>query len=92
MTRRHAILIPALALGAQAPSDDIITDLVRRRLASDPDVKGGGLSVDSVNGVVTIRGDVELPKHREKAEKLARKVKGVKKVVNELRAKRSASR
>jgi hyperosmotically inducible protein len=68
-------------------TDDTITDQVRLKLTSDPDVKGGALQVDVKQGVVTISGAVEIPKQREKAEKLARKVKGVKSVVNNIEIK-----
>ena len=68
-------------------SDDAIYDNVRRKLASDPDVKGGALQVDVKGGVVTLSGAVELPKQRDKAEKIARKVKGVKSVVNKIEVK-----
>ena len=65
-------------------SDDGIYDNVRRRLASDPTVKGGGLQVDVKAGVVTLRGTVEEQKQRDRATKLAKKVAGVKSVNNEL--------
>jgi len=68
-------------------TDDTITDQVRLKLTSDPDVKGGALEVNVKEGVVTLSGNVELPKQREKAEKLARKVKGVKSVVNHIEVK-----
>ena len=68
-------------------TDDTITDQVRLKLASDPDVKGGALQVDVKEAVVTLSGAVELPKQRDKAEKLTRKVKGVKNVVNKIEVK-----
>ena len=65
-------------------SDDRISDQVRMRLATDPDVKGGALDVNVHNGVVTIKGRVDTDKSKSKATKLAKKVKGVKEVDNEL--------
>ena len=53
-------------------SDDGIYDNVRRRLASDPIVKGGGLQVDVKAGVVTLRGTVEEQKQKDKATRLAK--------------------
>jgi osmotically-inducible protein OsmY len=47
-------------------------------------VKGGAFTVEVKDGVVTIKGVVEKEKARVKAEKLAKKVKGVKSVVNQL--------
>lgn len=70
---------------AQGSQDDEIYDQVRRRLANDPDVKGGAIEVEVRDGVVTLRGKVREEKHKLKAERITRKVKGVKKVVNELR-------
>jgi osmotically-inducible protein OsmY len=54
------------------------------KLASDPDVKGGALDVDVNQGVVTLKGNVSTEKQKAKAAKLAKKVKGVKSVVNEI--------
>ncbi len=64
--------------------DDRISDQVRMRLATDPDVKGGALDVAVQSGVVTIKGRVDSDKGKSKATKLAKKVKGVKEVDNEL--------
>ena len=64
--------------------DDQLYDIVRRKLANDQMVKGGALEVDVKDGVVTLKGKVELDKQKAKAEKLARKVAGVKQVNNEL--------
>lgn len=65
-------------------SDDAIYDYVRRKLASDQIVKGGGLQVDVHQGVVTLRGTVEEQKQKERAAKLAKKIAGVKSVDNQL--------
>jgi osmotically-inducible protein OsmY len=65
-------------------SDDSIHDQVIRKLANDPDVKGGALQIDVQEGVVTMRGKVETEKQKLKAEKLAKKISGVKKVINEI--------
>lgn len=82
------LLIFALAAGVWAAekhvSDDQLYDMVRRKLANDADVKGGALEVDVKDGVVTLRGRVETDKQKTKAEKLTRKVSGVKDVKNEL--------
>ena len=75
----------AAAVADKKVSDDEIYDRVRLKLASDPDVKGGALEVAVSQGVVTIRGKVDKEKARQKAEKLAKKVSGVKQVVNQLR-------
>src|SRR5437868_3719818 len=68
----------------QVSSDDRISDQVRMRLATDEDVKGGALDVFVKNGVVTIKGRVDTEKGKNRATRLAKKVKGVKDVDNEL--------
>lgn len=68
----------------KALSDDAIVDQVRIKLAADPDVKGGAITVDCKNGVVTISGPVESSHAKDKATRIAKKVKGVKQVINNL--------
>jgi hyperosmotically inducible periplasmic protein len=83
-----ALLMPMLAqvLVAQGSSaDDKIYDTVRTRLANDPDVKGAGFDVTVKDGVVTIRGRVHDAKAKDKAQKIAKAVKGVVSVTNELK-------
>jgi hyperosmotically inducible periplasmic protein len=65
-------------------SDNVITDRVAILLSSDQLVKGGGLKVDVKDGVVTLSGQVDEPKAKTRAEKLAKKVRGVKQVINNL--------
>ncbi len=76
--------MPVWASQKTPPSDDRITDQVRIRLTSDPDVKGGADDVTVKDGAVTIKGRVDSEKGKNKATKLAKKVKGVKSVDNEL--------
>lgn len=83
----------SLAKDPAPPSDDNLYDQVRLKLANDPDVKGGALDVKVESGVVTLGGTVELPKQRDKAAKVAKKVKGVKQVINNITLReRAASR
>ncbi len=73
------------ALAADKPTDDnYIYDSVREKLASDSVVKGGAIDVDVKDGVVTLKGKVQEAKQKSKAESLAKKVKGVKSVINQL--------
>jgi osmotically-inducible protein OsmY len=65
-------------------TDDAIYDNVINKLASDPIVKGGALKVDVKDGVVTLAGPVANERQKEKATTVARKVKGVKSVINNL--------
>ena len=80
-----ALLLPVGWAADKTLSDDAIYDQVKRRLANDIVVKGGGLDVEVRDGVVTLAGAVERGIQKEKAEKIAKKVKGVKQVVNNLR-------
>ncbi len=82
------ILLVGICLAADKPiSDDTIYDKVRISLANDIDVKGGALTVDVKQGTVTLSGNVENKSQREKAERIAKKVKGVKRVVNHIEIK-----
>jgi hyperosmotically inducible periplasmic protein len=80
------LLVSAISASAQkaANPDDRISDQVRMRLAVDQDVKGGAFDVTVKDGVVTIKGRVDTDKGKSRATKLAKKVKGVKEVDNEL--------
>jgi len=77
-------------LAEKQVSDDEIYDQVRRKLANDPDVKGGTFDVKVENGVVTISGVVEKEKFKGKAERLAKKVHGVRKVVTQIQIKKKS--
>ncbi len=77
-------------LAQKQVSDDLIYDQVRRKLANDPDVKGGTFDVKVEAGVVTIRGVVEKERGRAKAERLAKKVHGVRQVVNQVQIKKKS--
>jgi len=80
-----AVLIAGVAMGASKPvSDNAISDEVRIRLTSDPVVKGGDLKADVKDGVVTLSGTVTDQQQKDKAKKLAGKVKGVKQVINNI--------
>ena len=78
------VLFGAAIAAEKDTSDDAIYDNVRRRLASDQVVKGGGLKVDVHQGVVTLSGTVEQEKQKERATKLTKKIPGVKSVNNTL--------
>jgi hyperosmotically inducible protein len=74
----------ALMAADKAVSDDTLTDRVRMKLAADPIVKGGAIGVDVKEGVVTLSGTLDSDKRKDKAAKLAKKVSGVKSVVNQI--------
>lgn len=75
-----------LVLAAAKPvSDDFLIDTIRQKLAADPVVKGGAIEVIAKDGAITLRGTVEEDRQKNKAEKIAKKVSGVKSVVNEIK-------
>ncbi|MCC7176659.1 MAG: BON domain-containing protein [Bryobacterales bacterium] len=91
MRALSAFLVLALVTAACAPlfaqqkvTDDWIYDEVRRRLANDTVVKGGGLGVEVAGGVVTLSGKVKTKKQKTRAETITKRVRGVSKVVNKL--------
>ncbi|HLK22804.1 MAG TPA: BON domain-containing protein [Bryobacteraceae bacterium] len=77
------LLMPLLAQKAPA-TDDELTDQVLVKLASDADLGGVKFDVTVHQGAVTLKGKVRTEKQKTKAEKVAKKVKGVTSVVNEL--------
>ncbi len=77
-------LAPAFAADKPPLTDDRIYDLVLVKLASDPDVGGTGMQVEVHNGAVTLKGKVQKPRQKSKAERLAKKVKGVTSVNNQI--------
>ena len=95
MTPKRAVacFVLALALSQTVPaatpvSDDYITDVVRQKLAADQVVKGGAIEVTVKDGVVTLAGKVPEAKLKDRAEKLAHRVKGVKSVINNVKIER----
>lgn len=79
-------MLPVIAFAADKPvNDDLIYDQVRLKLAGDSVVKGGALNVEVKEGVVTLSGNVQSEKQKDKAVHLARGVKGVKSVVNNIK-------
>jgi len=80
------LMLPAVVQAADKPvSDDLIYNLVRQKLAGDSVVKGGALTVEVKDGAVTISGSVQSDKQKDKAERIAHKVKGVKSVTNQIK-------
>ena len=86
-------LLAAICLAADKPiSDGAISDQVMIKLSSDPVVKGGGLHADVKDGVVTLTGSVAEQKQKDKATKIAKGVKGVKQVINNITVAKSGSK
>ena len=77
-----AALLPWLALAQDA--DDLLYNRVLRKLNNDRSLRIRDLTVTVDKGVVTINGTVRTGRLKQRAKKVA-SVKGVQKVVNELR-------
>ena len=82
-----ALVLPAVAASKQV-DDNVLYDTVKRKLANDQVVKGGGLEVEVKAGAVTIKGSVEYESQKTRAEKLTKKVGGVKSVINQITVRR----
>jgi len=78
------ILTPLLAQKQKQITDDSIRDQVMVKLADDPEIGGMPITVDVHAGVATLKGKVRNDKQKIKAEKVAKKVKGVTGVTNQL--------
>jgi osmotically-inducible protein OsmY len=65
--------------------DDVgITTLVKSRFFEDKDVAGSSISVETLKGTVMLSGFAKSAVERNKAEAIARGVKGVTSVRNEI--------
>ena len=79
------VLPPLFAEKDKTPvTDDVIVDQVRVKIADDAEIGGQPIQVDAHNGVVVLTGKVTNEKFKVKAEKVAKKVKGVTGVDNKL--------
>jgi hyperosmotically inducible periplasmic protein len=86
------LLLAGVCLAADKGSDDTIYNQVLLRLAGDPVVKGGELKVEVKSGVVTLTGTLEEARQKDRASKVAKKVKGVTQVINNIDVKKSTER
>jgi len=68
----------------QVVDDAAITTAVKAKLAADKIKTLVRVSVDTVEGVVTLTGTVETANEKKHAQDIARGAKGVSKVVNNL--------
>ena len=87
-----ALVAVALSFGAcsstrtvgEQVDDSWITTKIESKLTSDPQVSAWNVDVDTLDGVVTLRGKVKTDVAKQEAEELARETKGVKQVINEI--------
>ena len=67
--------------------DSVITTKVKSDLALQKDVSATSIHVDTYEGVVTLSGKVKSQAEADKAVHIAREIKGVKSVVNNMHVK-----
>ena len=70
-----------------ATKNAALTGRVKSALAADVGLKTVKVDVDSEDGVVTLKGNVESADTKRRAEATAKKVSGVSEVHNELQAR-----
>lgn len=78
------------AMGASAGDkidDALITTKVKAAIAADKDLSAIKIDVDTQNGVVTLSGPAPTATAKERASEIARNVKGVNSVNNQLTIK-----
>jgi osmotically-inducible protein OsmY len=81
------LILTAVAATKQV-DDNVLYDTVKRKLANDQLVKGGALEVEVKSGAVTLKGAVEFDNQKARAEKIVKKVSGVKSVDNQITVRR----
>jgi len=64
--------------------DSVITGKVKTALLRDRDIKSLGISVETNDGEVTLRGTVEDKRQAQRAEKIAQEIEGVRNVTSQL--------
>src|SRR5262245_42153542 len=68
----------------KAIDDASLTTKVKSALTAEPDLKSLTINVDTMAGVVTLKGTADSQANRQKAEQIASAVEGVRTVKNEL--------
>lgn len=78
--------VASSAFAQDSKTDDRIHDLVMLKIAGDQLAGGPGrIEVSVAAGIVSLKGSVENDKQKSRAEHLAKKIKGVKRVDNQLK-------
>jgi osmotically-inducible protein OsmY len=80
-----ALCLIAAACARQEVDDAAITTQVKAKFIADGRVSPTRVSVETTNGVVTLKGAVPTPQEKDAAEQVARTVEGVKGVKNEVK-------
>ena len=64
--------------------DSVITSKVKAKFVKDKQIRGDNIEIKTVNGVVELAGSAKSKAHASRAVSLARSVKGVKSVKNDI--------
>lgn len=80
-----AALTAVLACRPTPRSDAMIATEIREDLRDESELQGEAITVQSVNGEVTLQGVVPTEDARKQAEEIADDVEGVTRVANQLR-------
>ena len=97
-TATISLLVAAAALGACASTsrhegtgeyvdDTVITTKVKALVLNEPSLKSAEINVETFKGRVQLSGFVSYKADMDKAESIARSVKGVTSVANDMRLK-----
>lgn len=77
-------LMPRALTVPDSPKDPVISTNVEAKLVEDQQGGLAGIIVTTENGIVTLTGTVQKAERKAKAAELARQVKGVRRVKNDL--------
>jgi osmotically-inducible protein OsmY len=81
----HCLLLVIVLIScAGSPQDEAIDRAVTRALIDYEQTNLNRIDVSADRGTVYLSGDVETNEQKERAEQIARRVKGVRHVVNKL--------
>lgn len=78
---------PQLASTGSAIDDTVITTKIKAAYVQDPVVGVLDIGVETVRGVVHLRGQVNSEAEKERAATIAKSVEGVQEVQNDIRVK-----
>ncbi len=82
-----ACTTPSGRTAGQVVDDSTITTKVKAKLIKDSVLQGFAIDVDTFQGEVTLTGAVNIPEQVERAGRIARETRGVRKVNNLLKVK-----
>lgn len=87
MTATGCASTPIQEVTSENVDDSIITSSVKMELFNEPRLRSGAANVETFEGVVQLSGFVNSSSDTDRAVEIARGVKGVKSVKNDMRIK-----